>query len=57
MFDWSGVYFKEVVKVRGELVSLGYALFMIMMATGRFTGDKLAERFDKNISNIHASPG
>lgn len=47
MFDWSGVYFKEVVKVKGELVSLGYASFMVMMATGRFTGDKLAERFGR----------
>lgn len=47
MFDWSGVYFKEVVKVKAELVSLGYASFMIMMATGRFTGDKLAERFGR----------
>ncbi|WP_324230914.1 MFS transporter [Lacibacter sp.] len=47
MFDWSGVYFKEVVKVKGELVSLGYASFMIMMATGRFTGDRLAERFGR----------
>ncbi len=47
MFDWSGVYFKEVVEVKGELVSLGYASFMVMMATGRFTGDKLAERFGR----------
>lgn len=47
MFDWSGVYFKEVVEVKGELVSLGYASFMIMMATGRFTGDRLAERFGR----------
>jgi predicted MFS family arabinose efflux permease len=42
MFDWSGVYFKQVVKAEGSLVSLGYASFMIMMATGRFTGDRLA---------------
>ncbi|NCU03358.1 MAG: MFS transporter [Chitinophagaceae bacterium] len=47
MFDWSGVYFKEVVEVKGSLVSLGYASFMVMMATGRFTGDKLAERFGR----------
>jgi MFS family permease len=39
MFDWSGVYFKQVVKVPPALVTLGYASFMIMMATGRFTGD------------------
>lgn len=47
MFDWSGVYFKEVVKVDGPLVSLGYASFMIMMATGRFVGDKLAAKFSR----------
>ncbi len=39
MFDWSGVYFKEVVKAPGALVVLGYASFMIMMALGRFLGD------------------
>lgn len=47
MFDWSGVYFKQVVKAQGSLVSLGYASFMIMMATGRFTGDKLAFKFGR----------
>jgi MFS family permease len=47
MFDWSGVYFKQVVKADGAMVSLGYAAFMIMMATGRFTGDWLAQRFSR----------
>jgi MFS family permease len=47
MFDWSGVYFKQVVNAQGSLVSLGYAAFMIAMATGRFTGDKLAEKFSR----------
>lgn len=47
MFDWSGVYFKEVVNAKGSMVSLGYASFMVMMATGRFTGDKLALRFGR----------
>ncbi len=41
MFDWSGVYFKEVVEAPRSLVILGYASFMIMMATGRFFGDKI----------------
>jgi MFS family permease len=40
MFDWSGVYFKEIVKAPGALVILGYTSFMIMMATGRFFGDR-----------------
>ena len=47
MFDWSGVYFKQVVKAEGSLVSLGYASFMIMMAAGRFMGDGLAQRFGR----------
>jgi MFS family permease len=44
MFDWSGVYFKEVVKVPQSLVIVGYASFMIMMATGRFTVDRIISR-------------
>ena len=47
MFDWAGVYFKEVIQAQGQLVSLGYALFMISMATGRFLGDRLAEQFGR----------
>ncbi|GGB78643.1 MFS transporter [Flavobacterium suaedae] len=44
MFDWSGVYFKEVVKAPGALVVLGYASFMIMMAAGRFFGDRIIKK-------------
>ena len=39
MFDWSGIYFKDVVKTPASLVILGYTSFMIMMATGRFVAD------------------
>jgi MFS family permease len=47
MFDWSGIYMKQVVKAEGGLVSLGLASFMIMMATGRFAGDWLATKFSR----------
>lgn len=47
MFDWSGVYFKEVVKAPHSLVILGYASFMIMMATGRFAGDRIIARLGR----------
>ncbi len=47
MFDWSGVYFKEVVKAPESLVIVGYASFMIMMATGRFTSDRIIERIGR----------
>ena len=47
MFDWSGVYFKEVVHAPEKWVILGYTSFMIMMAAGRFVGDKLILRFGR----------
>lgn len=45
MFDWSGVYFKEVVKAPGALVILGYTSFMVTMAIGRFLSDVLSAKF------------
>ena len=61
MFDWSGVYFKQVVKAPPGLVTLGYASFMIMMATGRFTGDfiitKLGRKRTLQISGIAIATG
>ena len=47
MFDWSGVYFKEIVKAPGPLVILGYTSFMIMMASGRFLGDRLIHKYGR----------
>jgi predicted MFS family arabinose efflux permease len=47
MFDWSGVYFKEVVVAPHSLVILGYSSFMIMMATGRFVGDRIIARLGR----------
>jgi MFS family permease len=47
MFDWSSVYFKQVIKAQGSMISLGLIAFMTMMATGRFIGDKLAEKFSR----------
>lgn len=61
MFDWSGVYFKEIVKAPTSLVILGYASFMVMMATGRFVGDKIIERMGRKktiqISGLIISSG
>jgi len=44
MFDWSGIYFRDVVKSPQHLVTLGYTAFMATMATGRFLGDWLVTR-------------
>lgn len=47
MFDWSGVYFQDIVKAPQNLVVVGYASFMVMMATGRFVGDYFISKFGK----------
>lgn len=47
MFDWSGVYFKDIVKAPASLVILGYASFMVMMATGRFIGDSIIAKLGR----------
>ncbi|WP_163398521.1 MFS transporter [Flavobacterium fluviatile] len=47
MFDWSGIYFKDIVKAPGALVILGYTSFMIMMAGGRFIGDAMNNKFGR----------
>lgn len=47
MFDWSGVYFKKVLAVSPELVSVGYVAFMGAMASGRFISDRLTFKFGK----------
>lgn len=61
MFDWSGVYFKEVVEAPHSLIILGYTSFMIMMATGRFTGDRIIARIGRKkmlqVSGILISTG
>lgn len=41
MFDWSGVYFKEVVKE--DMFTMGYLIFMIFMALSRFFSDRWIE--------------
>lgn len=41
MFDWGGVFFKEVVHV--EIFTWGYLFFMISMALSRFASDRVVE--------------
>jgi len=43
MFDWSGIYFRETVGA--DLFTVGYLLFMVLMATSRFVSDRLVEEF------------
>ena len=43
MFDWSGIYFQEVLKV--EIFTYGYLIFMTFMAASRFLSDIIISRF------------
>ena len=49
MFDWSGIYFKDVVKAPHALIILGYTSFMITMALGRFIADRLVLQFGRKL--------
>jgi MFS family permease len=42
MFDWSGIFFREVVQE--EIFTLGYLILMICMAMSRFVSDRIVER-------------
>lgn len=42
MFDWSGIFFREVVQE--EIFTLGYLIFMVCMAMSRFVSDRIVER-------------
>ena len=49
MFDWSGVYFKQVVKAEEGMVASGYMAFMGMMAFGRLISDTFSNRFGSRL--------
>ncbi|WP_247236765.1 MFS transporter [Telluribacter sp. SYSU D00476] len=42
MFDWSGIFFREVLNV--EVFTYGYLIFMVCMAISRFMSDKIIEK-------------
>jgi len=50
MFDWSGVYFQDIVQAPENLVIVGYASFMIMMASGRFIGDFVISKLGRKLT-------
>lgn len=45
MYDWSGIYFQKAVHASKDVITLGYVVYMVAMAAGRFIGDRLIGRF------------
>jgi MFS family permease len=61
MFEWSGVYFQQVVHAPSSLTLVSFLAFMTMMATGRFMGDHLIAKYGRKrmlqLSGILISTG
>lgn len=47
MADWSGLYFRDIVGVAENLVPIGFAAYMVTMATARFLVDPLTEKLGR----------
>lgn len=45
MADWSAIFLRDALGAEGGVVGLGYAVFAMMVAAGRFGGDTLKRRF------------
>ncbi|MET3927070.1 MFS transporter [Devosia sp. 2618] len=45
MADWSAIFLRDALGAEGGLVGLGYSVFAMMVAAGRFGGDTLKRRF------------
>ena len=45
MANWSAIFLRDALDAQGGLVGLGYSVFALMVAAGRFGGDTLKRRF------------
>ncbi|HEV7346437.1 MAG TPA: MFS transporter [Devosia sp.] len=45
MADWSAIFLRDALGAESGVVGLGYAVFAMMVAAGRFGGDRLKRRF------------
>lgn len=45
MADWSAIFLRDALGAEGGMVGLGYSVFAMMVAAGRFGGDTLKRRF------------
>ena len=44
MADWSAIFLRDALSAEGGVVGLGYSVFALMVAAGRFGGDSLKAR-------------
>jgi Major Facilitator Superfamily. len=44
MYDWSAIFMKKVVHAPKGMAAAGYAVYMVAMTLGRFTGDTISKK-------------
>lgn len=50
MFDWSGIYFQQVI--REEVFTAGYLIFMSFMALSRFVSDRIIDKLGMSATYV-----
>jgi MFS family permease len=45
MYDWSGIYIKQVMHGSNGLATISFVIYMVAMTTGRIFGDRVADKF------------
>lgn len=45
MADWSAIFMRDMMKADATLAGLGYTIFALLVAVGRFAGDAMRARF------------
>jgi len=55
MYDWSGIFIRQVLHGSKAIATVAFAVYMIAMTTGRFIGDRMADRF--GIRRVLAASG
>ena len=55
MYDWSGVYIRQVLHGTKGVATIAFVVYMVAMTTGRFIGDRMADRF--GIRRVLAASG
>ena len=55
MYDWSGIYIRQVLHGTKAVATIAFVVYMVAMTTGRFIGDRMADRF--GIRRVLAASG
>jgi MFS family permease len=55
MYDWSGIYIRQVLHGTKAVATIAFVIYMVAMTTGRFMGDRMADRF--GIRRVLAASG